>query len=155
MHNLDHIQRLIPSICQWAEEQEQLILSDGEPLTADQQIDAYLAGVKTPHTIRVQYVEQIPFPKESELLSILNTSSLLTPATVGLCLRKGIYIKSSYQNNRRVLVHELAHTMQYERLGSIQYFLEQYIREYILYGYPYGSLELEATELERKICGVK
>lgn len=139
----------------WIEEQEQSILRNGSPLTYDQQIDAYLAGIKEPNEIRVQYVKQMPFPENAEVLQILNETGIITQNTIGLCLRKGIYIHTHHKNNRRVLVHELAHTMQYERYGSVRHFLEQYIHEHISFAYPFGPLEQEATALEHKICQIK
>jgi hypothetical protein len=48
--------------------------------------------------------------------------------------------------DRRLVAHELAHTMQYERLGSVRAFLRQYLVECLTTGYAGAALELEAIE---------
>jgi hypothetical protein len=50
-----------------------------------------------------------------------------------------------------LVVHELAHTAQYERLGGFHPFLSAYLGECLTVGYPNGPLEQEAKEWERKI----
>jgi hypothetical protein len=42
--------------------------------------------------------------------------------------------------------------MQYERMESIQAFLEQYLQECLTLGYPFGPLEREAKKIEEQIC---
>ncbi|MCD6068184.1 MAG: hypothetical protein K0S33_3010 [Bacteroidetes bacterium] len=143
---------LLPLASQWVEEQESIILAKGIELNADQQIDAYLAGVKDPLKIRLLKTDQIPLPEVPALRTKLRDIGLLGDNVSGLCLRHGIYIKAEFWNNRRILVHELAHTMQYERLGGIDVFLERYILECLSHGYPFGALEIEARKIEKMIC---
>ena len=52
------------------------------------------------------------------------------------------------------MVHELAHTIQYERLGGIKPFLRAYLEECLSLGYPNGPLEQKAKEWEGKILGI-
>ena len=54
--------------------------------------------------------------------------------------------------DRRLLVHELAHVAQYERFGGFRRFLFQYLQECINPGYPLGDLELEAKRAEESSC---
>jgi len=62
-------------------------------------------------------------------------------------------LQSDSWGERRLVVHELAHAAQYERLGGFQAFLEQYLSECItLPGYPFGPLEREANRIERETC---
>ena len=68
--------------------------------------------------------------------------------TIGMTLRYGIYIRDDNLGNRRLLIHELAHVAQYERLGGFHAFLKQYLHECIDPGYPFGLLEQEAKEAE-------
>lgn len=77
---------------------------------------------------------------------------LISPFTIGLTLRYGIFICDDNWGQRRLVVHELAHTMQYERLGSIEAFLRQYLHECITIGYPEAPMEQEAKRIEREIC---
>jgi hypothetical protein len=44
--------------------------------------------------------------------------------------------------------------MQYERLGSIEAFLRQYLHECITTGYPEAPLEQEAVRMERETCAL-
>src|SRR6266542_6042281 len=78
---------------------------------------------------------------------------LITPLTPGLPLRYGIALRSDHWGQRRLLVHELAHTAQYERLGSIRAFLECFLFECVAIGYPSAPMEQEAIAVERQICG--
>jgi len=138
--------------CEWAKEQEKIILKNGIPLNDDQQIDAYLIGVKEPSKVRLLSIKEIPLPNLLELKSAVNEIGLIKKSTIGITFKHGIYIKSEYWNNRRLIVHELTHTMQYERLGGFEQFLSQYLDECIRIGYPFGPLEQEAIEMEKRIC---
>ena len=78
---------------------------------------------------------------------------MLSPLTAGLTLRYGIFIRSDCWGERRLVVHELAHTAQYERFGSFASFLGEYLRECITPpGYPFGALEQEAKRVEEKMA---
>lgn len=45
-------------------------------------------------------------------------------------------------------MHELAHVVQYERLGGFHGFLKLYLQECINPGYPFGELEQDAKRAE-------
>ena len=68
----------------------------------------------------------------------------LTPATRGLALQYGIFIRSDCWRERTLIAHELVHTAQYERLGGILPFLRKYLFECVTIGYPEAPLEQEA-----------
>jgi len=72
--------------------------------------------------------------------------------TIGLTLRYGIFIRSDCWGERRLVVHELVHTLQYERLGGFMPFLQQYLHECITIGYPAAPMEQEAKRIEREMC---
>jgi len=76
----------------------------------------------------VLYVEQIPMPNEGLLKEVNNIVQLVTPQTIGLTLRYGIFIRLDYQGNRRLLIHEFVHTSQYERFGGTRAFLQKIFR---------------------------
>ena len=142
-----------PAICQWVAEQERLILAHGHSLSPDQQIDAYRIGVKHIDKIRVMAVNEIPQISIPSLQPILSTMGLISPQTIGISFQYGIYLRKDYLSDRRLLVHEMTHSMQYERLGGIEGFLKQYVEEIISFGYQESPLEIEARKIEAKIIG--
>jgi len=148
------VRMVLPLACAWGEEQEAVILRDGVALTASQIADARQIGVAHPECVRLRVVEQIPLPLHPMLRDAAEVTGLISPRTAGLALRYGIFIRSESWGQRRLVVHELAHTAQYERLGGFRAFLEQYLSECIIPpGYPFGSLEREAKRIERETCG--
>lgn len=138
--------------CAWAKQQESWILDNGIPLIEDQQIDAYLAGVKEIARIRLWYADRAPEPVLPELKAATERLGLLWSGTAGASFRYGIFIRNDQRHSRKLLIHELAHTMQYERLGGFEPFLEQYLKEYLTVGYPHGALEQEALLIEQRLC---
>src|SRR6267378_6975261 len=139
---------LLPLACAWAEEQEQRILREGMALTSAQLEDARVVGIGSPERVRLLKVEEIPTPSDPMLHAAAQATGLISPLTCGLTLRYGIFIRTDYWGERRLLVHELVHTGQYERLGGIGPFLERYLRECLTVGYPMGALEQEAIRVE-------
>ena len=143
---------LLPLACAWAEKQERNILREGVALTADQRADAKRVGVARPERVRLQSVREIPFPLHPLLRAAGERLGLVSGSTIGLTLRYGIFIQSDHWDSRRLVVHELAHTAQYERLGGFRGFLEAYLTECLTPpGYPFGPLEQEAKRMERDI----
>jgi hypothetical protein len=137
----------------WALKQECFILENGVPLTVPQLSDAKLAGVVYPERVRLLRIEQIPFPEDQELREVAEAMQLMTPPTPGMALRYGIYIRSEHWARRWLVVHELAHTAQYERLGSIPAFLECYLYQCLSVGYTAAPMEQEAITAADRICG--
>jgi hypothetical protein len=146
---------LLPLACAWAEEQEALILREGVALTSSQLDDARRIGVAAPERVKLRVVDSIPLPVQPVLRGAAETTGLISPLTCGLTLRYGIYIRADQWGDRRLVVHELAHTAQYERLGGFQPFLKQYLGECLAVGYPLGSLEQEAKQVERQVMDGK
>jgi len=73
-------------------------------------------------------------PEHPALKEAAEATSLISPLTVGLTLRYGIFIRADHWGARRLVVHELVHTAQYERLGGFEPFLRQYLLECINIG---------------------
>ncbi len=140
---------LLPLACTWAEEQETMILREGVPLSAKLMADARVIGVAQPERVRLRVVEEVPMPTNLLLKSAAEETGLLSPLTAGLTLRYGIFIRADCWGDRRLVAHELVHTMQYERMGGFAPFLEQYLQECLALGYPNGELEQEARRIER------
>jgi hypothetical protein len=149
----EQFERLLPLACAWTEEQEGVILQDGVPLSAARIADARRIGIAQPERVRLRVVEEIPSPTHPDLRSAAELTGLISPTTIGLTLRYGIFIRSDYWGERRLVVHELVHTWQYERLGGFKPFLQQYLHECLTVGYPAAPMEQEAKRIEREVCG--
>lgn len=143
---------LLPLACQWAAAQEQHILAAGEQLSDAQLADARLAGVIEPHRVRLLYVSQIPIPQHPALRVAAEQTELISPLTGGLTLRYGIFIRSDCRFDRAMVLHELGHTAQYERLGGIEPFLRQYLFECLTIGYPEAPMEQEVIAMTARVC---
>jgi len=148
----EEFESLLPLACARAEEQERIILRDGVALTTGQVADARRIGVGQPERVRVRVVEEIPLPTHPGLRKAAEMTGLISPLMIGLTFRYGIFIQAESWGERRLVVHELVHTAQYEPLGGFRAFLEQYLHECITIGYPEAPLEQEARRIERKLC---
>jgi hypothetical protein len=137
----------------WAEWQEAAIVRSGVALSSDQMLDAKQIGILSPERVRLLAVKQIPSPLHPLLRWVGRKVGIIKESTIGLTVRYGILIRSDYWGDRRLLIHELAHTAQYERLGGFRPFLERYLRECTTPpGYPFGDLEQEAKRIEDQLC---
>jgi hypothetical protein len=152
MITIEQFKMLLPLACVWAEEQEQIILRDGVPLTSDQIADAVTIGVSHPEKVRLLKVRPIPVPTHPALRAAAEATNLISPQTAGLTVRYGIFIRADCWTDRKLVFHELVHTLQYERLGGFQPFLQQYLMECITIGYPEAPMEQEAVITTAEKC---
>jgi len=150
---LSTLPSILPLVFEWVEKQEALILAKAEGLTEDQQADAIRAGVSSPEKIRVLYVETLPKPEREDLQFLAQQIGLFSPRSIGLALGYGIYLRRDFREARSTLVHECVHVGQHERMNGVRPFLTEYLRECIVPGYPFGSLEQEAIIMTQAICG--
>lgn len=148
----DQFKMILPLACEWAKDQERIILRDGAPLTGSEMEDARSVGVQHCDRVRLLRVKQIPVPEHPVLKAAAADIQLITPQTGGLTLRYGIYIRSDCWQARLLLVHEFVYTAQYERLGGFQAFLQQYLDECNINGYPAAPMEREAIMLSSRLC---
>ena len=146
--NLD---RLLPLAASWVQRQERRMLRLGLPLSDVELSDARAIGVVEPEQVRLVQLDRVPFPTDPMLRTAAATIQFLTPATRGLALRYGIFVRSDCWRDRDLIAHELVHVMQYERLGGILPFLRRYLSECIRIGYPAAPMEQEAISLSRSI----
>ncbi|MEI8290231.1 MAG: hypothetical protein WCH99_12235 [Verrucomicrobiota bacterium] len=145
---------LLPLAVTWAADQERIILRSGVALTADQLADAKQVGVAHPEQVRLLRVVQIPAPIDPALAAAAAMTRLISPDTKGMTLRYGIFIRTDCWEQRLLVVHELVHTMQYERLGGFEAFLRPYLSECLTPpGYPHGPMEREAIATSERLCG--
>jgi len=103
--------------------------------------------------VRLAQLPEIPIPDDPALRAAVQETQFLSPLTRGLTLRYGIFIRSDCRSDRTMVIHELAHTAQYERLGGFEPFLRQYLFECLTIGYPEAPMEQEVIELTARICG--
>jgi hypothetical protein len=141
---LAQLERLIPLAARWAEALETRILRDGVPISEEELIDARALGVRDPARVRLLCLASVPTPDDVALRAAAAAVQFLTPATRGLALRYGIFVRADCWRDRGLIAHELAHTEQYERLGGIEPFLRQYLGECLAIGYPAAPMEQEA-----------
>jgi hypothetical protein len=134
--SLDQFEALLPLACELAEAKEQVVLKHGVPLSESQMKDAKRVGIIHTERVRIYTVSQIPMPKHPVLKAAAEATNLISPNTTGITFRYGIFILSGYSDDRSLLVHELVHTSQYEKLGGFLPFLQKYLMECITIGYP-------------------
>ena len=148
----EQFKMLLPLACAWAEEQERIILRDGVSLTPAQTADAAKIGIAHPERVRLLSVVRVPTPEHPALRAAAEATQLISPHTAGLTLRYGIFIRADCWGDRRLVFHELVHTLQYERLDGFQQFLRQYLYECITIGYPAAPMEQEAVTTTARLC---
>jgi hypothetical protein len=139
----------------WVEECERAVLRDGVLLDEVQVNDALAAGVAHPKRVRLLKVPQVPLPEHPALLKLCESTRAITLHTRSLSARYGILVKADHWGERELIVHELVHTSQFERLGGIRPFLQQYLQECLTVGYPQGPMEQEAILTASKICALR
>ncbi len=146
------IAKVLASACGWIAAIEAHAVAHGRPLDRIERAWAARAGVRAPDRVRVLVTPSMPRPEDPVLADLARDFGLITPATVGLSARYGVYVRSNWPDERRVLVHELVHTAQYERLGGIEAFLQQFAAEVQRAGLTGCALEREAARLALQIC---
>lgn len=122
-YNMKFLLKLFPLLLsfavRWAKERaEKRILHEGVPLGEPHLSDARLMGVEHPERIRLLRVEGIPLPGNPVLRFAVRISGLFSLHTAGMALRYGIYVRSDFWGDRRLIAHECVHTAQYERRGG-------------------------------------
>lgn len=139
-----------PWISRWVEKQESRILAEGRPLSPREVRAAFALGVRYPERLRVLSYNHIPMPGPPFLWRIAEQLGFPATNAVGMCLRYGIMLHSSAAQDFQVLLHECAHTMQYERAGSPREFIREYLRQCLIDGYHEAAWEKEARELQAR-----
>jgi len=135
---------LAPLAAMWAFYQERRISKIGKPLEQEMQMWATSVGIKNPSRIRMSIERSLHFPSPKWLKNPLEKRGLCLNTAAGMCLRYGIFIHQNANLTDRLLKHELAHTLQYERHGSMFGFMRQYLFECLYFGYEYAPMEDEA-----------
>ncbi len=135
----------LPIVWAWARRHEADILRRGSRLSVAGLLEAQRAGVDAPHRVRTLVVARVP-PRLPRWLRRITARWIQGPATTaGMALGYGIFLRADQAGRRDLLLHELVHVAQYERLG-FRPFLHAYVYECLTSGYPLGALETEARE---------
>jgi hypothetical protein len=148
---LGQFENLLPLAVEWAAAEEQRALREGVALSDEELSAAKAVGVREPTRVRLLRVEQIPFPTHPQLRAAADAIHFLSPETRGLTLQYGIFVRWDCWANRPLVVHELAHTAQYERIGGILPFLRQYLSECLTIGYANAPMELQAAQVAQRV----
>jgi hypothetical protein len=135
---------VIPMAAAWTKREEGIIMRRGIPLDERQLLNACQMGVVFPEKIRLMRVDRIPLLNHWVLRAISRHVPSMCCDPVGLSLGYGIYIRSNYWGDSRLIAHECVHAGQYERYGSHRSFLHAYFSQCIIHGYPEAPLEQEA-----------
>jgi hypothetical protein len=145
--------RVFPKAVQWATEMQEDILEHGQRLLLENRRDAEAIGVRWVDTVRFVVLDRMPLPSDPGLQRLVLETGLITERTAGITFGHGIVLKNdSY--DRRLMAHELAHVMQYERFGGVEAFIKEYVKEVASPpGYPNGPLEQEAARLADSVVG--
>ena len=149
---LDQMEQLLPLAAQWAIEQERRVLCEGVPLSDAELADAKAIGVRNPERVRLLPVDSILVPVHPMLKAAAASINFITAAPSGLALDNGIFVRADQWRDRSLIVHELVHTAQYQRLGGVLPFLQTYIFQCATVGYQQAPLELEAAATAERIC---
>src|SRR5215475_5096917 len=90
---ISQFDKLLPLAVKWAMAVEARILHEGVPLTPENVSDARAIGVREPERVRLLGLKQVPMPSDLTLRAAAAAIQFLTPATRGLTLRYGIFIR--------------------------------------------------------------
>jgi hypothetical protein len=147
------LEALLPRAADWVAQLEAVVLRDGEALNEEELTFARKIGINFPEKIRLMKVASMPQPTDPTLAWAANETGLLGPNIAGVTFRYAIFVRSDYWRELRLVIHEMAHTHQYERFGGILPFLKQYISECLTVGYHNSPLELEARAIQERFAG--
>jgi len=147
----EQFELLLPLAAAWAAEQQERVLRDGVPLSIRELADALRVGVKDPERVRLLQVEIIPCPDHPLLQAASRSVNFVPSAPRGLTVQYGVFVRADYWRDRALIVHELVHIAQYERLGGITPFLRQYLRECATVGYSKSAMEAEAATMAARV----
>lgn len=151
LHALDHppeqlaqtVDQLTPKVIAWFEELESAWQHHSRALTENEVKRARRVGVRHPEKVRVAISDQLPLPKDPELLQAARRYGLGGKNEGGRTHGYLIILKPSSLNYPEILQHELVHVAQGESLG-LHHFVRRYLTELEMLGYARSPLELQA-----------
>lgn len=141
---------LLKPLVSWFAYHQTVALNTGIKLRNSESQLAELIGCQDPNIVRLVYCNEMPVVKSKALKDAFSQYDFNIGDASGLCLGYGIFIHKSKKGDGRILAHELTHTMQFERFGGIAGFLNEYISQFLKFGYDRMPLEKEARSNENK-----
>ena len=138
-----YISALLPEAVRWVEKLEGEALASGRSLDSAEIELATRMGVSNPERVRILEVPTIPSPDTPALAEAVEMAGLMGAGVQGLTLGHSIYVIEGCLTTL-LLSHELVHVAQYERYGSIDAFINEYLKQYAEHGYKSMPLEKEA-----------
>jgi len=136
----------LPLGTRWVRKQEAAILREGRPLRDWERLWAQNVGVRRPEEVRILPVPRVPTPGQTFTVILNRVFGLLSEGPTGMAVNYGIYLEASQATNPSLLVHELTHVAQFERLGGVEAFLREYLTQCVRDGYWDSDFEQEARE---------
>lgn len=140
------VKATLPLGTRWVRKQEAAILREGRPLREWERLWARNVGVRRPEEVRILPVPRVPTPGQTFTVTLNRVFGLLSEGPTGMAVNYGIYLEASQATNPSLLVHELTHVAQFERLGGVEAFLREYLTQCVRDGYWDSDFEQEARE---------
>ncbi len=134
----------IPPGVWWIRRHEAVILREGRVLSEEEFGWARQVGVDEPETVRVLPVPRVPTPGAPILKLMAGLSRVPVDSPTGMAVNRGIFLEASHATNPSLLVHELVHVAQFEKMGGIAAFLREYLTQCLRDGYWDSAMEEEA-----------
>jgi len=147
---VEKIDRFFPAVLDWFNLTEADLRPFGRPLSVREQETARKLGVEYPEDVRVLVVQKLPIPSDPELKREAERYGLGSFFEMGRTMGHVILLKPRVADNASVLVHELVHVSQFDRLGR-NAFLRRYIVEMEMMGYARAPMELEAFAKQKEV----
>lgn len=140
------VKATLPLGTRWVQRQEAEILREGRPLSEWESHWAREVGVRRPEEVRILPVPRVPTPGFGLTRMVNQCLGRFSEGPTGMAVNYGIYLESSQATNPSLLVHELTHVAQFERLGGVRAFLREYLTQCVRDGYWDSDLEQEARQ---------
>jgi hypothetical protein len=151
---MNELPELFPHIEAWVRSLQRKAVTFGQRSPPLYRPFAEAAEVRNPERIYILAVEAIPRPDHQRIAELAEQIGLLTDATGAITAGYGILVRSDCIGDLKLIVHEIVHVEQYERLG-VSDFLLQYIQQLNEYGYKKAPLEIEAEAKSNKILAYR
>jgi hypothetical protein len=140
--------KLAPLAVTWAEHLATSADAKGTRLTAPLEQLARRAGVREPEKIRIVVRDEIPLPEDPVLKAAALSVGLSQGDAAGMTLGYAVFLRRGYENDVRVMSHELRHVAQYEASGGIAGFLAVHLADLVAFGYEDSPFEVDARAHE-------
>jgi len=145
--NIERLQQLEPGIVAFVARCDDDVVKRGRGLTDAEAALAREVGVAHPERVRILVAPDFPEPDDPQLAQFLDRLGPAHPVaeTTGY----GIQLTLRVATSRRILLHELTHVGQIERLGA-EGFWHAYLVELVTVGYWHSTFEEEARDNEHR-----